>query len=87
MCRLLSNRPRGYSLLLIRKQAEAGLLRDGGMTTVQICRYVQELRREAEQEVALRMLKQSPRLLVALVGAEGRPRSVARLWANPRKRA
>ena len=48
MCRLLSNRPRGYSLLLIRKQAEAGLLRDGGMTTVQICRYVQELRREAE---------------------------------------
>ena len=87
MCRLLSNRPRGYSLLLIRKQAEAGLLRDGGMTTVQICRYVQELRREAEQEVALRMLKHSPWRLVALVGAEGRTRSVARLWANPRKRA
>jgi hypothetical protein len=29
------------------------------MTTVQICRYVQELRREAEQEVALRMRKHS----------------------------
>jgi hypothetical protein len=30
------------------------------MPTVQICCYVQELRRAAEQEVALRMRKHSP---------------------------
>ncbi len=57
MCRLLSNRPRGYSLLLVRRQAEAGLLRDGGMTAAQVCRYVQELRTQAEQEVDLRIRK------------------------------
>lgn len=58
MPRLLSNRPRGYSLLLIRRQAEAGLLRDGGMSPAQVCRYIQELRREVEQDVALRIRKQ-----------------------------
>ncbi len=55
MRRLLSNKPRGYSLLFMRRQAEAGLLRDGGMTAAQVNRYIQELRHEAEQEVALRL--------------------------------
>lgn len=55
MRRLLLNRPRGYSLLLIRRHAEAGLLRDGGMTATEVCRYVQELRHEVEQDVALRI--------------------------------
>lgn len=59
MPRLLLNRPRGYSLLLIRRQAEAGLLRDGGMTATQVSRYVQELRQEVEQDVALRIYKQA----------------------------
>jgi hypothetical protein len=64
MCRLLSNRPSGYSLLLIRRQAETGLLRDGGMTAAQVCCYVQEPRHETEQEVALRIHKRSPSLSV-----------------------
>ena len=42
-----------------RRQAEAGLLRDGGMTATQVCRYVQELRQEVEQDVALRIYKQA----------------------------
>jgi hypothetical protein len=57
MPRLFLNRPRGYSLLLIRRQAEAGLLRDGGTTATQVCRYIQELRHEVEQDVALRIRK------------------------------
>lgn len=46
--------PSLVSLLLVRRQAEAGLLREGGITVAQVCRYVRELRREIEQERALR---------------------------------
>lgn len=49
--------PRSFSLYLLRRQAEAGLLRDGGMTAAQVGWYVQELRREVEQEVAARRRK------------------------------
>src|SRR5262245_33268139 len=63
MRRLVRNRPRGYSLLLIRRHAEAGLLRDGGMTAAQVCRYIQELRREVAQEITLRIRKQVPSLV------------------------
>jgi hypothetical protein len=65
MSRLALNRPRGYSLLLIRRRAQAGLLRDGGMTAAQVCCYFQELRCEVELEVALRIHK--------LAQAETRP--------------
>lgn len=61
--RILARRPRGwsprsFSLYLIRRQAEAGLLRDGGMTATEVCRYVRELRREVVQEISLRRRKQ-----------------------------
>ncbi len=46
--------PSLVSLLLIRRQAETGLLREGGTTVAQVCRYVRELRREIEKERALR---------------------------------
>jgi hypothetical protein len=46
--------PSLVSLLLVRRQAEAGLLREGGITVAQVCRYVQELRHEIDQERALR---------------------------------
>jgi hypothetical protein len=49
-----SKTPSLISLLLIRRQAEAGLLREGGITVAQVSRYVRELRREIEQERALR---------------------------------
>jgi hypothetical protein len=49
--------PRSFSLYLLRRQAEAGLLRDGGMTATQVCWYVRELRREVEQEVTARRHK------------------------------
>jgi hypothetical protein len=48
------NTPFLVCLLLIRRQAEVGLLREGGMTVAQVCRYVRDLRREVEQERALR---------------------------------
>lgn len=58
---LLSAKPRRkapslVSLLLLRRQADTGLLREGGTTVAQVCRYVRELRREIEQERALRSL-------------------------------
>lgn len=46
--------PALISLLLMRRQAETGLLREGGMTVSQVRRYVCELRREIEQERLLR---------------------------------
>jgi hypothetical protein len=46
--------PALISLLLVRRQAETGLLREGGTTVTQVCRYVRELRREIEQERLLR---------------------------------
>jgi len=49
--------PRLFALYLIRRQAESGLLRDSGMTADEVRCYVQELRREVEQEVALRSRK------------------------------
>lgn len=61
--RILTNRPhrrrhggwsaRSYSLFLVRQQAQAGLLRDGGLTAAEVGRYVRRLRREVEQEIAL----------------------------------
>jgi len=57
--RLRSWTPRSFAVLLIRRQAEAGLLWDGGMTATETCGYVRELRREAEQEVLLRSGKQA----------------------------
>jgi hypothetical protein len=55
--RISARGSRGWSLLLVRRQAEAGLLRDGGITAAQVCCYVQELRQEAEQEVSARSRK------------------------------
>lgn len=46
---------RSFSVFLIRRQGEAGLLRDGGMTAAEVGRYVRDLRQEVEQEIALRM--------------------------------
>ena len=51
--------PRSFALYFVRRQAEAGLLRDGGTTAAEVGRYVQELRREVETEVALRSRKQT----------------------------
>ncbi len=45
--------PRSYSLFLVRQQAQAGLLRDGGLTAVDVGRYVRRLRHEIEDEIAL----------------------------------
>lgn len=60
--RILTRRPHGwsprsFSLYLLRRQAEAGLLREGGTTASQVCGYIQDLRREVEQEVAARRRK------------------------------
>jgi hypothetical protein len=60
MSHLLLNQPHGYSLLLMRRHAGAGLLRDGGVTVAQVCRYVQEMRCEVEHEVDLRIGKYAP---------------------------
>lgn len=46
--------PRSFALMLVRRQAEVGLLRDGGTTAAEVGRYVRQLRREAAQEIALR---------------------------------
>lgn len=61
--RILANRPhrqrdggwsaRSYSLFLVRQQAQAGLLRDGGLTAAEVGRYVRRLRYEIEDEIAL----------------------------------
>lgn len=61
--RILANRPhrqpdgswsaRSYSLFLIRQQAQAGLLRDGGLTPAEVRRYLRHLRYEVEDEIAL----------------------------------
>jgi hypothetical protein len=61
--RILTHRPhrhrdggwssRSYSLFLIRQQAQAGLLRDGGLTATEVGRYVRRLRYEVEDEIAL----------------------------------
>jgi hypothetical protein len=59
--RILASRPhrqhdgswsaRSFGLFLIRQQAQAGLLRDGGLTAADVGRYVRGLRREAEDEI------------------------------------
>jgi hypothetical protein len=41
----------------MRRQAEVGLFRDGGTTAGEVNRYIQNLRREVEQEVTLRCRK------------------------------
>src|SRR5690349_16483700 len=38
--------PRSFVLFSVRRQAEAGLLRDGGMTSAEVSRYIRELRLE-----------------------------------------
>jgi hypothetical protein len=43
---------RSFGLFLVRQQAQAGLLRDGGVTADDVGRYVRRLRREAEEEIA-----------------------------------
>jgi hypothetical protein len=44
--------PGAMLLLLARRRAETGLLRDGGLTPAEVGRYVRQLRKEAAQEVA-----------------------------------
>jgi hypothetical protein len=45
--------PRLFALYLVRRTAQAGLLRDGGLTADEVKQYVRQLRREAKAEVAL----------------------------------
>jgi hypothetical protein len=43
--------PHALALFLARRQAQAGLFRDGGVTADEVARYVREIRREAEEIV------------------------------------
>jgi hypothetical protein len=43
-----------YILFLIRQQAQAGLLRDGGTIPDEVSDYVLQLRREVETDIANR---------------------------------
>jgi hypothetical protein len=63
--------PRSFVLFSVRRQAEAGLLRDGGMTTAEVSRYIRELRLEAEQEVVLRGRKSARCGMEGKVAASG----------------
>ena len=49
--------PRSFALFVLRRQAEAGLLRDGGMTSAEVSTYVRELRCEIDVEVSARRRK------------------------------
>ena len=51
--------PRSFAILSIRRQAEIGLFRDGGTTPLEVHRYIQDLRREVEEEVIHRCLKRA----------------------------
>jgi hypothetical protein len=46
--------PLALALFLARRQAQAGLLRDGGVTAAEVARYVRQLRREVAEEATRR---------------------------------
>jgi hypothetical protein len=48
---------RSYVLYLVRQQAQAGLLRDGGMIPREVGAYVRQLRSEIESDIAFRARK------------------------------
>jgi hypothetical protein len=52
---------RSFTLFFVRRHVQSGLLRDGGITTDEVIRYVWELRREFEQEILLRSRKRKRR--------------------------